>query len=96
MDEPEYIVRGGDIRLKFNAFQSAKVLDTIVTKNQYVTKQTEILALLREDTFMTTAEMGQKLSVNKRTVQRELEELKKKNRIERKGGRHNGYWKIHE
>lgn len=24
-DEPEYIVHGGDIMLKFNAFQSAKV-----------------------------------------------------------------------
>ena len=33
---------------------------------------------------MTTTEMAQKLSVNRRTVQRELEKLKKKNYIELK------------
>lgn len=107
-DEPEYIVHGGDIMLKFNALQSAKVSESIATKNQDVsknvtkdvtkdvTKETEILALLREDASMTTTEMAQKLSVNRRTVQRELEKLKKKNCIERKGGRRYGYWKIHE
>ena len=68
--------------LKFNALQSVKVLESIVTKNQNVTKdvskETEILALLREDASMTTTEMAQKLSVNRRTVQRELENLKRK------------------
>ena len=104
VDEPEYIVHGGDIMLKFNALQSAKVPESIATKNQNVTKdvtkdvtkENEILALLREDASMTTAEMAQKLSVNRRTVQRELEKLKKKNNIERKGGRRYGYWEIHE
>jgi predicted transcriptional regulator len=68
-----------DIVLKFNALQSAKVSESIATKNQNVTKdvtkETEILALLREDASMTTTEMAQKLSVNRRTVQRELEKL---------------------
>ena len=86
--------------LKFNALQSAKVPESIATENQNVTKdvtkETEILALLREDATMTTAEIAQKLSVNRRTVQRELEKLKKKNCIERKGGRRYGYWEIHE
>ena len=81
-DEPEYIVHGGDIMLKFNALQSAKVPKSIATKNRGVTKdvtkETEILALLREDASMTTTEMAQKLSVNRRTVQRELENLKRK------------------
>lgn len=84
--------------LKFNALQSAKVSESIATKNQNVTKdvtkETEILALLREDASMTTTEMAQKLSVNRRTVQRELEKLKNKNCIERKGGRRYGYWEI--
>ncbi|GFI25856.1 hypothetical protein IMSAGC012_00971 [Lachnospiraceae bacterium] len=101
-DEPEYIVHGGDIMLKFNALQSAKVPESIATKNQDVTKnvtknvskETEILTLLREDASMTTTEMAQKLSVNRRTVQRELEKLKNKNCIERKGGRRYGYWEI--
>ncbi len=43
--------------LKFNALQSVKVLESIVTKNQDVTKETEILALLREDASMTTTEI---------------------------------------
>ena len=81
-DEPEYIVHGRDIMLKFNALQSAKVPKSIATKNRDVTKdvtkETEILALLREDASMTTTEMAQKLSVNRRTVQRELENLKRK------------------
>ena len=68
--------------LKFNALQSAKVPKSIATKNRGVTKdvtkETEILALLREDASMTTTEMAQKLSVNRRTVQRELENLKRK------------------
>lgn len=95
-DEPEYIVHGGDITLKFNALQSARVPESIATKNRDVTKEMEVLDLLREDASMTTTEMAQKLSVNRRTVQRELEKLKKKNCIERKGGRRYGYWEIHE
>ncbi len=99
-DEPEYIVHGGDITLKFNALQSARVPESIATKNwdvtKDVTKEMEVLDLLREDASMTTTEMAQKLSVNRRTVQRELEKLKKKNCIERKGGRRYGYWEIHE
>lgn len=47
--------------LKFNALQSAKVSESIATKNQNVTKnvtkETEILALLREDASMTTTEI---------------------------------------
>lgn len=66
--------------LKFNALQSAKVSESIATKNQDVTKdvskETEILALLSEDASMTTTEMAQKLSVNRRTIQRELEKIK--------------------
>ena len=69
--------------LKFNAFQSAKVSESIVTKNQNVTrnvaKEAKILDLLREDATLTTVERVQKLSMNRRTVQRELEKLKGKN-----------------
>ena len=71
-DEPKYIVHGGNIMLKFNAFQSAKVSESIVTKNQNVTKETKILDLLRENATLTTAERAQKLSVNRRTVQKNL------------------------
>lgn len=84
----------------FNALQSAKVPVSIATKNQNVikdvTKESKVLSLLRKDATMTTTEMAQKLSVNKRTIQREIEKLKKENRIVRKGGKRYGYWEIHE
>ncbi len=44
--------------LKFNAFQSAKVSESIATKNQNVTKESKVLALLRKDATMTTTEIG--------------------------------------
>lgn len=54
-DEPEYIVHGEDIIVKFFAFQSAKVLDTKplnVTKD--VTIEIKILAMIKENASITT------------------------------------------
>lgn len=82
-DEPEYIVHGEDIMVKFSAFQSAKVLDTKalnVTKD--VTKdvaiEIKILALIKENASITSTEMARQLSVNRRTIQRGLDVLKSK------------------
>ena len=50
--------------------------ESMVAKNWDVTKKTKILALLREVASMTATEMAQKLSVNRRTIQRELKKLK--------------------
>lgn len=47
--------------------------ESMAAKNWDVTKKTKILALLREVASMTATEMAQKLSVNRRTIQRELE-----------------------
>ena len=87
--------------VKFSAFQSAKVLDTKalnVTKD--VTKdvaiEIKILALLKENASVTTAEMARQLSVNRRTIQRGLDILKGKGVIERKGGKRYGYWEIYK
>ena len=65
-----------------------------VTKD--VTIEVKILALLKENAFMTTTEMAKRLFVNKRTVQRGLDVLKDKGIIERKGGKRYGYWEIFE
>ncbi len=56
----------------------------------------KVLALLKENASVTTAEMAEQLSVNRRTIQRGLDVLKGKGVIERKGGKRYGYWEVHE
>ena len=100
-DDPEYIVHGEDIMVKFSALKSAKVSDT---KAQNVTKdvtkdvaiEMKILALIKEDASVTTTEMARQLSVNRRTIQRGLDVLKSRGMIERKGGKRYGYWEVCE
>lgn len=101
VDEPEYIVHGEDIMVKFSALQSAKVSDSKapnVTKNvtKDVSIEMKILALLKKNASFTTIEMATQLSVNRRTIQRGLDVLKDKGVIERKGGKRYGYWEIYE
>jgi ATP-dependent DNA helicase RecG len=52
--------------------------------------------LLKEKASITTTEMAERLSVNRRTIQRGLDALKVKRKIERKGGKRYGYWEICE
>ncbi|WP_390409520.1 HTH domain-containing protein [Blautia hominis] len=55
-----------------------------------------MLALLKENTSITTTEMAKQLSVNRRTILRGLDVLKDKGIIERKDGKRYGYWKVYE
>ena len=97
----EYIVHGEDIMVKFSALQSTEILDS---KAQDVTKdvakdisiEVKILTLLKENASITTTEMAKRLSVNRRTIQRGLDALKVKRKIERKGGKRYGYWEVYE
>ena len=87
--------------VKFSAFQSAKVSDAKalnVTKDvtKDVSIEVKILALIKENASITTTEMAKRLFVNRRTVQRGLDVLKGKGKIERKGGKRYGYWEICE
>ena len=99
--DPEYIVHGEDIMVKFSALQSTEILNS---KAQDVTKdvtkdisiEVKILALLKENASITTTEMAKQLSVNRRTIQRGLDVLKGKGIIERKGGKRYGHWEICE
>lgn len=99
-EDPEYIVHGEDIMVKFSALQSAKIADPKaqnVTKDgtKNVTMEEKILALLKENGSITTTEMAKQLSVNRRTIQRGLDVLKDKGMIERKGGKRYGYWEVY-
>lgn len=87
--------------VKFSALQSTEILNS---KAQNVTKdvtkdisiEVKILALLKENASITTTEIAERLSVNRRTIQRGLDALKVKRKIERKGGKKYGYWEICE
>ena len=104
VDEPEYVVHGEDIMVKFEALQSAKVEDSKVSNvtkdvTKDVTKGNEmeltILAWVGENPYITTTEMAERLSVDRRTIQRVLEGLKNRGTIERRDGKRYGYWEIH-
>ncbi len=89
--------------VKFSALQSIEILNS---KAQDVTKdvtkdvikdtliEVKILALVKENASITTTEMAERLSVNRRTIQRGLDVLKVKGIVERKGGKRYGYWEI--
>ncbi len=100
-EEPEYIVHGEDIMVKFTALESAMISDSKapnVTKDvtKDVTMEAKLEALIKNNPSVTTSELAEQLSVNRRTIQRALDILKNKGTIERKGGKRYGYWEVHE
>ena len=53
-----------------------------------------ILCLIRDNKDITTTEMAEYLAVNRRTIQRVLDDLKNKDIVKRKGGKRYGHWEI--
>jgi len=63
-----------------------------VTKE--VSMEEAILCLIRDNKDITTTEMAEYLAVNRRTIQRVLDDLKDKDIVKRKGGKRYGHWEI--
>lgn len=103
-DDPEYIVSGGDIMVKFTALQSAKVPDSKTIKHQSTSDfgalddalVQKILDVLRHKPEISQGEMAEKLGTTRRVIQNKMLLLKDAGCIERKGGKRYGYWEIHE
>lgn len=99
-DEPEYIVHGEDIMVKFNALQSAKVSDSKTSKRQLDVLNgvlaDRILEELSSNPKITQVALVKKLTVPYRSLQREMDKLKAVGKIERIGGKRYGHWEIHE
>jgi ATP-dependent DNA helicase RecG len=98
-DEPEYIVHGEDIMVKFNALRSAKVPNSKASNEALDEALDEalemrLLKLLKEQPKLTQKEIVVELNISRATVQRLMKLLETSQRIERKGGKRYGYWEV--
>lgn len=98
--EPEYMVHGEDIMVKFRALQSAKVTDMKTANRQSGglngAYEVRILEVIEKNRFVTQSEIAEVTGISLRTVQRVVKLLRENGKIERKGAKRNGYWEIIE
>ena len=96
--DPEYIVQGNDITVKFFALESAKISDSKVPKYQADTLADtlaeRILALLMTNPNITQTKLAECLKVSVPSVKRTMKTLSDSGEIVRKGGKRYGYWEI--
>lgn len=91
-DEPEYMVHGEDIMVKFKALQSAKVTEKVTEKVTDI--ENRILVILRERLYVTYDEMAKEVGVSRKTISQKIKMLKEKGIITRVGSAKKGYWTI--
>lgn len=98
--DPEYIVHGEDIMVKFSALQSAKVPDSKAPKphddalDEALEKR--LLMVLIENPKIKQTDLVATLDSSRATIQRMMKTLTDNSKIERKGGKRYGYWEVHE
>jgi len=101
-DLPFYELRGNGLRVHFKALKSALVAHP-KSPNRHnvgldvgldVSIADRILDLLIDNPKTTMAEMAERLNVAKRTIEREVKQLRETGRVERVGSKRFGYWKI--
>lgn len=95
---PEYILLGDDLTVKFSALESVTLSDSKIPKRQNGGLDgglaDRIIAIISSDKTITVVEISDILNVPKRTVEREIKNLRERGMIARKGGRRYGYWEI--
>lgn len=93
-EDPEYIVHGEDIMVKFSALQSAIVIENKEQKGKDIGLEREIIVIISKNPKLTMIEIAKILNITKRTVERIVKNLRERGLIERKGGKRYGYWEI--
>ena len=88
---PEYTVYPEDIMIKFEALNTDINTD-INTDTDF--KAEKLLEYLKENPKVTQKGLAEYFNVTKRTIERNMNILKKENLIERVGNNRSGYWKI--
>jgi ATP-dependent DNA helicase RecG len=53
-----------------------------------------VLALIRADECITAEKMGAEIGVSKRAILKQIDKLKKQQRLERVGAAKGGHWKV--
>lgn len=91
-EEPEYIVHGEDIMVKFKAFQSAKVTEKVT--ETLSEKERMVLKILAKNSSATYLDIADKLNVSRKTASKIIKLLKEKGIIVRVGSAKKGYWEI--
>ena len=109
-EDPEYIVHGGDIMVKFKALQSAIVPDSKgsnITKNEGqsegqsegqklkpVERRNKILEAINKNEKITALELSKIFSVSISTIERDLAKLTEDGDVEYVGSSKGGEWKV--
>jgi len=101
-DLPFYELRGNGLRVHFKAPHSPLVSHPKSPNRHNVGLDVgldvgiagRILELLIDNPKITMAEMAERLNVAKRTIEREVKQLRETGRVEHVGSKRFGYWKI--
>lgn len=93
-EEPEYIVHGEDIMVKFRALESARVTEK-VTENLKEDEK-KVVEILRKNPYATYSDIADILKISRKTASLKIKALKEKDIIVRVGASKNGYWKFRE
>lgn len=95
---PEYILLGDDLTVKFSALESTGISNSKTPKRQNGGLEgglaDGIIMTISSDRTITIAGISETLNVPKRTIEREIRNLRESGRITRKGGKRYGYWEI--
>lgn len=95
--QPEYTIHPGDIMIKFTAPEDRIIRRKLPDKSDVVDvvdNVVEILILIKENPEITTKELGKKLDMSERQIQRVIKKLRDTHKIKRVGSDRTGYWKI--
>lgn len=91
---------GDDLMVKFSALESTGISNSKTPKPKRQNGGLEggladgIIMAISSDRTITVAGISETLNVPKRTIEREIRNLRESGRITRKGGRRYGYWEI--
>ena len=78
----------------FTTIVPLKIFTDNVTDNVTDKRLKQILHLITDNNTITTNKISNKLNVSKRTILRDIEKLKKQNKLTRVGNEKNGHWEI--
>ena len=65
-----------------------------VTENVTENRSKQIIELIKDNNRVSTSELAKRLNVTRRTIARDIENLKHNNIIRRMGADKGGYWEV--